>query len=143
MSISPSDVLLNAICESKKPIRVNRAVESWNFLNGLYKRLKINAMFHSIKWLIYFEIFREIGGYKNCAMWRNKVNQSVIALQKLRLTKQLKEHEGCVNSLDFNNSGNMIVSGSDDCKICLWKWSEGKCVLKYDSEHSENIFQVH
>lgn len=143
MSLSPSDVLLNSICENKTPIRVNREKKSWNFLYGLYNRLNVKCyMFHSIKWLIYFSIFREIGGYKNSAMWKYKVNQSVITIQKLKLTKQLKEHDGCVNSLDFNNSGNMLVSGSDDCKICLWKWSEGKCVLKYDSEHSQNIFQV-
>lgn len=75
-------------------------------------------------------------------MWSNKFYQSVVAVQKLKLSKQLTEHEGCVNSLDFNYSGNMLASGSDDCKICLWNWSEGKCLLKYNSEHNGNIFQV-
>lgn len=75
-------------------------------------------------------------------MWSNKFYQSVVAVQKLKLSKQLKGHEGCVNSLDFNLTGNLLASGSDDYKVCLWNWSEGKCILEHNSRHTRNIFQV-
>lgn len=87
-------------------------------------------------------MFREIGHYKYHGTWSNKFYQSLVAVQKLKLTRQLKGHEGCVNSLDFNKTGDMLVSGSDDCRICLWNWSTGKCLLKYRSIHYRNIFQV-
>lgn len=75
-------------------------------------------------------------------MWANKFYQSIVGVQKLKLSMQLKGHDGCVNSLNFNPAGDMIASGSDDLKICLWDWSTEKCLLKYDSEHAENVFQV-
>jgi WD repeat-containing protein 42A len=63
-------------------------------------------------------------------------------VQKLKLSKQLIGHKGCVNSLDFNNAGDVIASGSDDCNICLWNWSQGTCISKYRTAHFKNIFQV-
>lgn len=92
--------------------------------------------------IIVYIIFREIGLYKKPRMWSNCFYQSLVGVQKLKLSVQLKGHEGCVNSLDFNSAGDIIVSGSDDLKICLWNWSLGKCILKYESGHSENVFQV-
>lgn len=86
--------------------------------------------------------FREIGHYKHSSQWNTKFYQSLVAVQKLKLSKKLKGHEGCVNSLDFNSAGDLIASGSDDFKICLWKWSEGTCILKHNSKHTKNIFQV-
>jgi len=94
-------------------------------------------------WSLTDELYnREIGNYKNSAMWSNKFYQSLVAVQKLRLSKQLKKHRGCVNALDFNKSGDLLVSGSDDRKICLWDWSRGRCLCKYDTPHKRNIFQT-
>lgn len=86
--------------------------------------------------------FREIGNYINRAKWSSTFYQSLVAIQKLKLSKQLKGHDGCVNSLDFNKTGDLITSGSDDYRICLWDWSRGKCILKHNSAHTRNIFQV-
>jgi len=58
------------------------------------------------------------------------------------LSKLLSGHEGCVNSLDFNKTGNIIASGSDDLNICLWDWSNDKCLINFKSTHARNIFQV-
>jgi len=63
-------------------------------------------------------------------------------VHKLKLSKLLRGHQGCVNSLDFNKTGNIIASGSDDFKIYLWNWSNGKYLIKYNSIHTRNIFQV-
>jgi len=58
------------------------------------------------------------------------------------MSKLLTGHEECVNSLDFNKTGNIIVSGSDDLKISLWDWSNDECLLNFKSIHTRNIFQV-
>lgn len=87
-------------------------------------------------------MFREIGHYNHRAQWGYKFYQSTVGVQKLKLSKQLIGHQQCVNSLDFNYTGEIIASGSDDNRICLWNWSNGKCLLNHNSLHTKNIFQV-
>ncbi|XP_022164257.1 DDB1- and CUL4-associated factor 8-like isoform X2 [Myzus persicae] len=106
------------------------------------KKIKI-APPKSSYWCLPKELYnREIGQYNRRAQWGYKFYQSAVAVHKLKLSKQLKGHQGCVNSLDFNKTGDMIASGSDDCKICLWNWSNKKCLLNYNSMHTRNIFQT-
>ncbi|XP_029348698.1 DDB1- and CUL4-associated factor 8-like [Acyrthosiphon pisum] len=83
--------------------------------------------------------FREIGQYNTRAQWGYKFYQSAVAVHKLKLSKLLTNHEGYVNSLDFNKTGNIIASGSDDSNICLWDWSNDKCLLNFNSIHSRII----
>ena len=45
-----------------------------------------------------------------------------------RLTKQhtLDAHNGCVNTVEWNDQGNLLLTGSDDHCISMWRWpSEG------------------
>eukprot|EP00102_Acyrthosiphon_pisum_P021671 XP_016658881.1 PREDICTED: DDB1- and CUL4-associated factor 8-like [Acyrthosiphon pisum] len=72
-------------------------------------------------WCLPKELYnREIGQYNTRAQWGYKFYQSAVAVHKLKLSKLLTNHEGYVNSLDFNKTGNIIASGSDDSNICLW-----------------------
>jgi len=75
-------------------------------------------------------------------LWSTKFCQSLVAVQKLKLSQQLKGHLDGVNSLNFNRAGNLIASGSDDCRISLWNWSEGKQILFYNSKHISCVLQV-
>lgn len=94
-------------------------------------------------WCLPKELYnREIGHYNRRAQWGYKFYQSTVGVLKLKISKQLKGHIGCVNSLDFNNTGEIIASGSDDHRICLWNWSNGKCLLNHNSLHTRNIFQT-
>ncbi|XP_026822857.1 DDB1- and CUL4-associated factor 8 isoform X2 [Rhopalosiphum maidis] len=113
----------------------------------LFKQRHINKMkvirSKSNYWCLPKELYnREIGHYNRRAQWGYKFYQSTVGVQKLKLSKQLKGHQGCVNSLDFNKTGEIIASGSDDFRICLWNWSNGKCLLSYSSLHTRNIFQT-
>ena len=49
--------------------------------------------------------------------------------------------KGCVNSLNFNASGDLICSGSDDLQIAIWDWQRCQLRHKYHSGHSSNVFQ--
>jgi WD repeat-containing protein 42A len=63
-------------------------------------------------------------------------------VQRLEMTHKLEFHNGCVNALGFNSSGQILASGSDDLKVALWDWARKKLVHHYKSGHSSNIFQV-
>ncbi len=52
-------------------------------------------------------------------------------------------HEGCVNSINFSFSGQLLASGSDDLHLILWDWCRGKMVGKYSTGHDSNVFQVY
>lgn len=44
---------------------------------------------------------------------------SLQLIQRMSLLKRLKVHNGCVNSICWNNSGELILSGSDDQHLVL------------------------
>lgn len=67
---------------------------------------------------------------------------SLHVVERLELMYKLEEHRGCVNSLNFNKAGNLLVSGSDDLKIVLWKWASDELQLSFESGHLSNIFQT-
>lgn len=47
-----------------------------------------------------------------------------------------------MNTVSFNPSGELLVSGSDDQEIILWNWASKVQVLSYDSGHRGNVFQA-
>lgn len=47
-----------------------------------------------------------------------------------------------MNCLNFHNSGKLLVTGSDDLKIIVWKWASNQIVNKFDSGHNSNVFQA-
>lgn len=63
-------------------------------------------------------------------------------VKKLDLYVKLNGHEGCVNALEFNSTGDILVSGSDDRQIMLWNWLNRSRTLSYPSGHCENVFQT-
>ncbi|ERM96241.1 DDB1- and CUL4-associated factor 8 [Amborella trichopoda] len=55
---------------------------------------------------------------------------------------KLEMHQGCVNTVHFNSSGDLLVSGSDDRLVILWDW-DSQCVkLSFHSGHTNNVFQA-
>lgn len=63
-------------------------------------------------------------------------------VQRLKLETRLREHEGCVNCINFSTSGEMLASGSDDLHVVLWDWARGRMMAKYDTGHVANVFQA-
>ncbi|XP_062210870.1 uncharacterized protein LOC133912241 isoform X2 [Phragmites australis] len=55
---------------------------------------------------------------------------------------KLRGHDGCVNTVSFNPSGDLLVSGSDDTNIILWDWLAKTKKLIYPSGHQENVFHA-
>lgn len=84
---------------------------------------------------------RELGFCTPYLFTRN-VTGSLNMVQKFKLERKLEYHAGCVNTLNFNEAGDVLASGSDDLKVVLWDWSRGKRKFHYESGHTGNVFQV-
>ncbi|EEF30123.1 WD-repeat protein, putative [Ricinus communis] len=63
-------------------------------------------------------------------------------VKQISLYKKLLGHEGCVNSVEFNYTGDLLVSGSDDKQVMFWDWVTGTRTISYPSGHFGNIFQT-
>lgn len=47
----------------------------------------------------------------------------------LSSTRRIKAHASTVNAVTFSSDGYRLSSASDDCEICVWDISSGRCVL--------------
>ncbi|KAI9146303.1 WD40-repeat-containing domain protein [Paraphysoderma sedebokerense] len=61
--------------------------------------------------------------------------------------RDIKGHYGCVNALSFNEDGSLLISGSDDRRVLLWKFENllhyndnDPVPLKEFRGHESNIF---
>ncbi|XP_075224275.1 DDB1- and CUL4-associated factor 8-like [Lycorma delicatula] len=98
------------------------------------------------KWFVVQEVInRQLGvgsKYVGSELFQQRCYGSLHAVQRLELMYKLEAHRGCVNALNFNQSGSLLATASDDRKVALWDWALGKCVFTYDSGHSSNVFQA-
>lgn len=69
----------------------------------------------------------------------NAVMASKDFVQSLSIHKRLRKHRGCVNTISFNSSGSLLLSGSDDQYIMLWNWEKGEPTLKFYTGHDNNV----
>lgn len=63
-------------------------------------------------------------------------------IKRLKLFTKLEWHDGCVNTVHFNPSGELLVSASDDTEIVIWDWAANIRKLSYPSGHHQNVFQA-
>eukprot|EP00249_Psilotum_nudum_P020128 c27576_g2_i1 orf=312-1757(+) len=63
-------------------------------------------------------------------------------IQRLELYTKLEGHDGCVNTVHFNPSGELLLSGSDDREIIFWDWAAKLKKFSYNSGHESNVFQA-
>ena len=57
---------------------------------------------------------------------RSALSASTHLLHRLKLDKLLDAHGGCVNTVHFTPTGDLLLSGSDDLQIILWDWATGE-----------------
>ncbi|KAB1226114.1 DDB1- and CUL4-associated factor 8 [Morella rubra] len=63
-------------------------------------------------------------------------------IRKINLYGHLNGHEGGVFALQFNSTGDLLVSGSADKQVILWNWANKTKCLSYPSGHSRSVFQT-
>ncbi|XP_059177902.1 DDB1- and CUL4-associated factor 6-like [Physella acuta] len=79
---------------------------------------------------------------QNARKLYNTSTGSLYFLQRLKLEKKLAVHDGCVNTICWNDSGTLILSGSDDQHLAITNPFTGKNVVKFRSGHRSNIFSA-
>ncbi|PIA56734.1 hypothetical protein AQUCO_00700825v1 [Aquilegia coerulea] len=84
---------------------------------------------------------REVGEFTPRAFaYRFKASEDLVL--RLDIYNKLQKHRGCVNTVSFNASGDILVSGSDDRMVMMWDWDAGRVKLSFHSGHHNNIFQA-
>ncbi|KAL2896363.1 DDB1- and CUL4-associated factor 8, partial [Bienertia sinuspersici] len=72
--------------------------------------------------------------------------QSVLLFQdlvlRLDILRKLAKHGGSVNTVSFNSSGDILMSGSDDKKVILWHWEGGHAKFSFHSGHVNTVIQA-
>ncbi|KAL3653088.1 hypothetical protein CASFOL_002769 [Castilleja foliolosa] len=88
------------------------------------------------------DFFKREMGFYSPRIYSRRASASEALIKKIDLYGKLSGHKGCVNTVEFNLTGELLVSGSDDTQIKLWDWSTQKLRLSYPSGHFDNIFQA-
>lgn len=88
------------------------------------------------------EIFRRETGLSRPRCFARRFSASEVIVKRINLCGKLNGHRGCVNTVEFNSSGDLLVSGSDDRQVMFWDWATKTRRLSYPSGHSDNIFQT-
>lgn len=63
-------------------------------------------------------------------------------IQRLKLEATLNVHDGCVNTICWNETGEYILSGSDDTKLVISNPYSRKVLTTIRSGHRANIFSA-
>ena len=63
-------------------------------------------------------------------------------VRRIGLQTELKGHSGCVNCLEWNATGTLLASGSDDKHVAIWDPLSGTQKAHIRTIHDGNIFSV-
>lgn len=58
------------------------------------------------------------------------------------LMQKLSVHDGCVNTISWNHSGEYLLSGSDDQHLIITHGHNYKVLVDYSTSHHANIFSA-
>ncbi|KAK9280058.1 hypothetical protein L1049_013743 [Liquidambar formosana] len=88
------------------------------------------------------EIFRREMGISKPRSFTRRISASEVLVECIGLYGKLSGHAGCVNTVEFNSTGDLLVSGSDDRQVIFWDWTNKTKKFSYPSGHLDNIFQT-
>ncbi|XP_066994576.2 WD and tetratricopeptide repeats protein 1 [Anabrus simplex] len=84
---------------------------------------------------------REIKDTINYSL-QQKLHVTEDFVNRLGLETELVGHNGCVNCLEWNESGTILASASDDVQVILWDPFLHKKLHTVQTDHHGNIFSV-
>ncbi|KAK7280600.1 hypothetical protein RJT34_25665 [Clitoria ternatea] len=101
------------------------------------KKRPITAVYNALPDLCNREL-----GHLPARNFAHRLAASEDLVLRLDVFRKLEKHRGCVNTVNFNAHGDILVSGSDDRRVILWDWETGRIKLSFHSGHSNNVFQA-
>ncbi|CAI9729365.1 DDB1CUL46-likeassociated and CUL4-associated factor 6-like [Octopus vulgaris] len=84
---------------------------------------------------------RPLGSWHQVKLY-NACKANLEFIQRLKLERKLEFHSGCVNTICWNDTGQYILSGSDDQYLVVTNPFDGKKVASIRSGHRANIFSA-
>lgn len=88
------------------------------------------------------EIWRRELGLSLRHQFTRRVGGSEALVKRLDEYGKLRGHKGCVNTVHFNPTGDLLVSGSDDKTVIIWNWAAKSKNTSFSSGHLDNVFQA-
>ncbi|KAL2622581.1 hypothetical protein R1flu_002786 [Riccia fluitans] len=88
------------------------------------------------------EIWQRETGHLQPAGFARRIGGCEDLIKRLKLHAKLDGHRGCVNTVHFNPTGDLLISGSDDTEVVIWDWAANSRKLSYSSGHKSNVFQA-
>ncbi|XP_051113346.1 protein ALTERED SEED GERMINATION 2 [Andrographis paniculata] len=88
------------------------------------------------------QFFKRETGVSSPRVFSRRLSASQTLIKQIDSYGELSGHRGCVNAIEFNSTGELLISGSDDKQVKLWDWARQKLKLSYSSGHVDNIFQT-
>ncbi|ERN04925.1 hypothetical protein AMTR_s00080p00104750 [Amborella trichopoda] len=87
-------------------------------------------------------IWRRQLGLLDPRKFARRIGGSEGIIKRMSLYAKLDGHDGCVNTVQFNPTGDLLVTGSDDRQVIFWEWAAKAKRFSYPSGHSDNVFQA-
>lgn len=81
-------------------------------------------------------------GYSTPYQLFDAAKGSLSFVQKLRLEVKLPVHNGCVNTICWNDAGTYLLSGSDDQHLCITNAQTHVILAQIRTGHTANIFSA-
>lgn len=75
-------------------------------------------------------------------LFKRRCYGSLRSAERLELMAKLDGHDGCVNSVSFNQEGDLLASGSDDLTCMVWEWQANRLMVVFNTGHRSNVFQT-
>ncbi|XP_049786916.1 DDB1- and CUL4-associated factor 6-like isoform X1 [Schistocerca cancellata] len=91
---------------------------------------------------VFRDVFHQPYDDKTRIKLYNSSKGSLDLIQRLRLLKSLPVHNGCVNSICWNETGEYILSGSDDQHLVVTHGYNYKVLTDLKTSHRANIFSA-
>lgn len=88
------------------------------------------------------EVFKREMGFSRPRCFPRRISASEGLVKRITLHGKLNGHKECVNTVEFNSTGDVLVSGSDDRQVIFWDWAAKSKTFSYPSGHLDNIFQA-
>ena len=72
-----------------------------------------------------------------------QVSAQSFFIKRMHPYKKLQGHTGCVNTINWSNDGQFLISGGDDTTVAIWDYELGsRCRQRIHTGHVANIFSA-
>ncbi len=84
-----------------------------------------------------FEAIRTRRHLRFTGLQQEFASASIASYSKIR---KLERHSGCINTVNWNDSGTRIVTGSDDRSVVIWSGETFDPIITVPTGHRNNVF---